>query len=78
MFHRMAISALWFISFLCLHELAWSVFGSPRILGLVIACMAAGLYYFDPFHLFRAAPPVELDVNMDRRLTPTEETSLAR
>jgi hypothetical protein len=52
MFRRLAIAALWFVAFLCLHELAWSVFGSPRALGLAVGGLAAAFFYFDPARLF--------------------------
>jgi hypothetical protein len=72
MFQRLGIAFLWFASFLCLHELAWSVLGSPRVLGLVIGGMAAASYFFDPAHVFAAASSPHPDTTVDRRLTPAE------
>ncbi len=59
MLQRLAISSLWFAAFLCLHEIAWSLFGSPRELGVALGVLAAGFVYFDPKQLFvsRTAAP---------------------
>lgn len=72
MFHRMAIASLWFASFLCLHEIAWSVFGSPRILGIIIGGVAAAFFYFDLARLFTVADSPRPDTRISRHLTPTE------
>jgi len=74
----MAISTLWFASFLCLHEIVWSVFGSPRILGIVIGCAAAAFFYFDPARLFTVASSPRPETTVDRRLTPTEGIPVTR
>jgi hypothetical protein len=49
---RIAISLLWFAAFLCMHEIAWSLMGSPRELGVVLGLLAAAFVYFDPKHMF--------------------------
>jgi hypothetical protein len=49
MIRRTAISALWFVSILCAHEVAWSVAGSPRPLGFVLGAIVAVFVWFDPF-----------------------------
>lgn len=60
MFKRVVIATLWFAAFLCLHEIAWSVFGSPRVLGIAAGALAAAFVFFDPKHVFvsREAAPV--------------------
>ena len=58
MARRLSIASLWFVAFLCLHELAWSVFGSPRILGLAIGGLAAAFILVDPWHLATPASTV--------------------
>lgn len=78
MIHRTAIAALWFVSFFCLHELAWSVFGSPRLLGILVGGVAAAFFYFDPFRLFAAAPSAGPDVGVNQRLAPPEGAVLTR
>ena len=67
MFRRFSISALWFVSFVCLHEVAWSVAGSPRILGLVAGGLAAGFCYFDPFHCLAGNSSLQPEVLEERR-----------
>jgi hypothetical protein len=78
MFRRLAIATLWFVSFLCLHELAWSVFGSPRVLGIVIGGAAAAFFYFDPARLFIVAELPMPDTTDDRRLTRAEGIPVSR
>jgi hypothetical protein len=56
MLQRLAIASLWFVAFLCMHEIAWSLFGSPRALGVVLGGTAACFVYFDPKHLFVSRP----------------------
>jgi hypothetical protein len=56
MLQRLAIAFLWFAAFLCMHEIAWSIFGSPRALGLVLGGLAASFVYFDPKRLFVSRP----------------------
>lgn len=78
MVNRIAISSLWFVSFLCIHELAWSILGSPRLLGIVVGGSAAAFFWFDPFHLFRVASPAALNVaDMDQALTSGKGSRLA-
>jgi hypothetical protein len=52
MFQRLTITFLWFVAFFCLHEIAWSVFGSPRLLGIVAGALAAAFFFFDPKRVF--------------------------
>jgi hypothetical protein len=61
MVRRLTISALWFVAFFCLHELAWSVFGSPRVLGLAIGCLAAAFVWVDPIRIVRPAATARPD-----------------
>jgi hypothetical protein len=61
MLRRLTICALWFVAFFCLHELAWSVFGSPRMLGLVVGGLGAAFVWFDPLHLTRPASTARAD-----------------
>jgi hypothetical protein len=77
MVNRFAISSLWFVSFLCVHELVWSLSGSPRLLGIVLGGSAAAFFWFDPFHLFRVASPAPLNVaGIDQALTRGEGSRL--
>ena len=55
MVRRITISALWFLAFFCLHELAWSVFGSPRMLGVAIGALAAAYVWLYPTGVFWGA-----------------------
>ena len=48
---RTLIAGLWFFAFLCVHELAWSVLGSPRILGLAFGAAGAAFVLMDPVGL---------------------------
>ena len=54
---RISIAALWFFAFFCVHELAWSLFGSPRLLGVAIGAGAALFVLIDPLRIVRAARP---------------------
>lgn len=56
MIRRATISALWFAAFFCLHELAWSLFGSPRLLGVAIGGLAAAFVWLDPLYLSHTEP----------------------
>jgi hypothetical protein len=56
MVHRVGIASLWFVAFLCLHELAWSTVGSPRFLGIAFGVAAAAFVFFDPARLFAPSP----------------------
>ena len=38
---RSTSALLWFVAVFCAHEIAWSQFGSPRPLGVLIAAFAA-------------------------------------
>jgi hypothetical protein len=60
MLRRTAISALWFVSILLMHELAWSLFGSPRPLGPILGIVAASLVWLDPFGQFHSSPTPSL------------------
>ena len=55
MLRRSAISMLWFVAAVAVHELFWSLTGSPRPLGLVIGVMAALFAWIDPFRQFHPA-----------------------
>jgi hypothetical protein len=55
MLRRTAISALWFVSILLMHELAWSIFGSPRPLGPILGIVAASFVWLDPFGQFHTS-----------------------
>jgi hypothetical protein len=67
MVRRLTVSALWFVAFFCMHELAWSLFGSPRVLGLAVGGIAAAFVWVDPLHLARPARTAGAD---GRRLDP--------
>jgi hypothetical protein len=67
MSRRLTICAVWFVAFFCLHELAWSLVGSPRVLGLAIGGLAAAFMWVDPLHLARPATTVQPDT---RSLAP--------
>jgi hypothetical protein len=60
MVKRASISALWFFSFFCMSELAWSLAGSPRVLGVILGTAAAVFVAIDPLHLFFAAGPARM------------------
>jgi hypothetical protein len=53
---RTGIATLWFVSFLLFHELAWSIFGSPRLLGLAIGFAAAAFVLIDPLGIVDRRP----------------------
>jgi hypothetical protein len=78
MFYRVAIAALWFVAFLSLHELAWSMFGSPRHLGIVAGAVGAALFYFDPARLFTVAPPKRSATTVSPHLATADRTSIIR
>ncbi|HET9345023.1 MAG TPA: hypothetical protein VFO05_04905 [Candidatus Limnocylindrales bacterium] len=55
---RRALTAgLWFFAFFCVHELAWSFLGSPRLLGVAVGAAAAAFILIDPVKLIRAERP---------------------
>ena len=54
---RISIAALWFFAFFCVHELAWSLFGSPRLLGVAVGAAAAAFILIDPIRLVRTERP---------------------
>lgn len=56
---RISIAALWFFAFFCAHELAWSVFGSPRLLGIAVGAAAAAFVLIDPLRIVRTERPAE-------------------
>jgi hypothetical protein len=70
MLRRTAVSALWFVSILCLHELAWSVAGSPRPLGIVLGALAAAFVWFDPLGQFHPLSRPSLPNGTSSRLVP--------
>jgi hypothetical protein len=53
---RVAVASLWFFAAFCVHELAWSMFESPRILGLAFGAAAAAFVLLDPLRLLTSAP----------------------
>lgn len=48
---RAAIAGLWFFAALCINELAWSIAGSPRLLGLALGAAAAAFVLIDPIQM---------------------------
>ena len=48
---RAVVASLWFFAAFCMHELAWSLFESPRILGLAFGAAAAAFVLIDPLHM---------------------------
>jgi hypothetical protein len=70
MLRRTAISALWFVSILLVHELAWSVFGSPRPLGPILGIVAASFVWLDPFRQLHMSPSPRLRNVSAKRLVP--------
>jgi len=75
MLRRTGISALWFVSIFCLHELAWSVAGSPRLLGVVLGALAAAFVWFDPLGQLHPSARPNLPDGTASQLVP--ETRLA-
>jgi hypothetical protein len=59
---------MWFVSILCMHELAWSVVGSPRPLGFVLGGLAAAFVWLDPIAQFHASPRPSLTNRSANRL----------
>jgi hypothetical protein len=55
---RAVIATLWFLSAFCMHELAWSLAGSPRILGLAFGAAAAAFVLIDPLHMLARSTAV--------------------
>jgi hypothetical protein len=53
---RIGIATLWFVAFLLFHELAWSVFESPRVLGLAVGAAAAAFVLMDPLGIVDRRP----------------------
>lgn len=78
MLRRMAIAALWFVSIFCLHELAWSLFGSPRMLGIVAGGLAAAVIFFDPFRVFDSGSSGDDEAHPKRHLALTERSRVTR
>jgi hypothetical protein len=76
MLRRTGLAALWFVSILWLHELAWSVAGSPRPIGFLLAGFAAAVIWFDPLARFHPSPRLAANDRADDRLIP--ETGLVR
>jgi hypothetical protein len=52
---RAVIASLWFFAAFCLHELAWSIAGSPRLLGLAFGAAAAAFVLIDPLRMLAGA-----------------------
>jgi hypothetical protein len=55
---RVAVASLWFFAAFCMNELAWSMFESPRILGLAFGAAAAAFVLIDPFRMLTSTPAV--------------------
>ena len=68
---RAVISILWFLAFLCLHELVWSIAGSPRMLGLAFGSAAAAFVLMDPVGMLRRGP--KTDVATPTLLAPSTD-----
>ena len=66
---RGVIALLWFLAFLCLHELVWSIVGSPRILGLAFGSAAAAFVLMDPLGMLRRGQ--DLDVATPAPMAPS-------
>lgn len=56
---RAIIAGLWFVAAFCMHELAWSIAGSPRVLGLVLGVAAAAFVLIDPIQMLARTATVE-------------------
>lgn len=56
---RAVIASLWFFVAFCMHELAWSLAGSPRVLGLVLGVAAAAFVLIDPIQMLARTATVE-------------------
>jgi hypothetical protein len=52
---RVAAASLWFFAAFCVNELAWSMFDSPRILGLAFGAAATAFVLIDPFRMLTSA-----------------------
>jgi len=55
---RAVVASLWFFAAFCMHELAWSIAGSPRVLGLAFGAAAAAFVLIDPQHMLAGASSV--------------------
>ena len=55
---RAVIATLWFLAAFCMHELAWSLTGSPRILGVAFGAAAAAFVLIDPLHMLASSAAV--------------------
>jgi hypothetical protein len=68
---RAVTAGLWFFAAFCVHELAWSIAGSPRVLGLVFGAAAAAFVLIDPLHLLApASAAARKPINQIRRAQP--------
>ena len=61
---RAVVAGLWFFAAFCMHELAWSLFESPRILGLAFGAAAAAFVLIDPLHMLARS-----SANMPRQIS---------
>ena len=52
MLRRTTVATLWFVSIFVAHELAWSITGSPRPLGVILGLIAATVVWIDPLKVF--------------------------
>jgi hypothetical protein len=71
MLRRTVVATLWFVSIFVAHELAWSIAGSPRQLGLILGVIAAAFIWIDPLRQFHPRSPVMGDRLMSGRI-PSE------
>jgi hypothetical protein len=55
---RAIIASLWFFAAFCVHELAWSIAGSPRLLGLAFGAAAAAFVLIDPLSMLAGSSAV--------------------
>lgn len=59
MARRSLVSFLWFTSLALTSEVIWSVAGTPRLIGVVIAAAVAALVWLDIFQRFHPLPQVK-------------------
>lgn len=52
MLRRTVVAMLWFVSIFIAHELAWSIAGSPRPMGVILGLIAATIIWIDPLKQF--------------------------
>ena len=70
---RLMAGPLWFIAFVLMYELLWSLTGVPRIAGPVIGLMIGVTVWIDPLHWFWPAAP---DRSTGARPSPALQASV--